>query len=96
VDLVLEKFYGTLRKITAEKGLIFTAESIAPTMMSDGLSHYKLVDIPMGEFWLNSPTHDKPNDMLDAISAAHIYGKTSFRQRVLRQFVWLGMNTLPC
>ena len=29
----------------------------------------------MGEFWLNSPTHDKPNDMLDAISGAHIYGK---------------------
>jgi len=29
----------------------------------------------MGEFWLNSPTHDKPNDMLDAISAAHVYGK---------------------
>jgi hypothetical protein len=29
----------------------------------------------MGEFWLNSPTHDKFNDMLDAISAAHIYGK---------------------
>ena len=25
--------------------------------------------------WLNSPTHDKPNDMLDAISGAHIYGK---------------------
>lgn len=75
VDLVLEKFYGTLRKITTEKGLIFTAESISPTMMSDGLAHYKLVDIPMGEFWLNSPTHDKPNDMLDAISAAHIYGK---------------------
>ncbi len=29
----------------------------------------------MGEFWLNSPTHDKPNDMRDAISGAHIYGK---------------------
>lgn len=29
----------------------------------------------MGEFWFNSPTHDKPNDMLDAISGAHVYGK---------------------
>ena len=29
----------------------------------------------MGEFWLQSPTHDKFNDMLDAISGAHIYGK---------------------
>ena len=41
----------------------------------DGLEHYKYADNPMGEFWLNSPTHDKPNDMLDAISGAHIYGK---------------------
>ena len=29
----------------------------------------------MGEFWLDSPTHDKPNDMLDAIHGAHVYGK---------------------
>ncbi|HLZ89486.1 MAG TPA: glycosyl hydrolase, partial [Puia sp.] len=47
----------------------------APTMTSDGMLHYKTADIPMGEFWLRSPTHDKPNDMLDAISGAHIYGK---------------------
>ena len=58
-----------------DKGCTFSAESVAPTMLSDGLMHYKTVDIPMGEFWLNSPTHDKPNDMLDAISGAHIYGK---------------------
>ncbi|RZK56885.1 MAG: DNA-binding protein, partial [Pedobacter sp.] len=64
-----------LAALAKEKGVTFTAESIAPTMMSDGLLHYKTVDVPMGEFWLNSPTHDKPNDMLDAISGAHIYGK---------------------
>lgn len=74
-ELVVDKFYGTLATLAKEKGVSFTAESIAPTMTSDGLAHYKLVDVPMGEFWLNSPTHDKPNDMLDAISAAHIYGK---------------------
>lgn len=74
-ELVVDKFYGTLADFAKEKGLKFTAESVAPTMMSDGLLHYKTVDMPMGEFWLNSPTHDKPNDMLDAISAAHIYGK---------------------
>ncbi|ULT41296.1 hypothetical protein KRR40_42590 [Niabella defluvii] len=48
---------------------------MAPTMVSDGLLHFKTVDFPTGEFWLKSPTHDKPNDMFDAISAAHIYGK---------------------
>ena len=30
---------------------------------------------PWGEFWFRSPTHDKPYDILDAISGAHIYGK---------------------
>ncbi|RYG21616.1 MAG: DNA-binding protein, partial [Chitinophagaceae bacterium] len=74
-ELVVDQFYGTLAKLAKEKGVEFTAESAAPTMLSDGLMHYKKVNIPMGEFWLNSPTHDKPNDMLDAISGAHIYGK---------------------
>lgn len=74
-ELVVDQFYKTLSKLAKDQGVTFTAESIAPTMMSDGLMHYKTVDIPMGEFWLNSPTHDKPNDMLDAISGAHIYGK---------------------
>ena len=73
--MVNDIFYKTLKKLSHEKGCKFSAESIAPTMVSDGLLHYKNVDIPMGEFWLNSPTHDKPNDMLDAISGAHIYGK---------------------
>jgi hypothetical protein len=74
-ELVVDQFYQTLASLAKEKGVTFTAESVAPTMVSDGLMHYKKVDIPMGEFWLNSPTHDKPNDMQDAISAAHIYGK---------------------
>jgi len=74
-ELVVDQFYKTLANLAKEQGVTFTAESIAPTMMSDGLMHYKTVDVPMGEFWLNSPTHDKPNDMLDAISGAHIYGK---------------------
>ena len=74
-ELVVDQFYGTLADLAKQKGVSFTAESVAPTMMSDGLAHYKKVDVPMGEFWLNSPTHDKPNDMMDAISGAHIYGK---------------------
>lgn len=74
-ELVNDVFYQTLAKLAHQKGSQFSAESVAPTMMSDGLLHYRSVDLPMGEFWLNSPTHDKPNDMLDAISGAHIYGK---------------------
>jgi hypothetical protein len=78
------------------KGCTFTAESVAPTMLSDGLMHYKTVDIPMGEFWLNSPTHDKPNDMLDAISGAHIYGKPIYKQKHLQQYEWIGANIREC
>lgn len=74
-ELVNDVFYVTLNNLAKEKGCRFSAEAIAPTMTSDGMQHYKHVDLPMGEFWLNSPTHDKPNDMLDAISGAHIYGK---------------------
>jgi hypothetical protein len=74
-ELISDNFYATLRKLAHEKGCSFSAESVAPTMVSDGMLHYKNSDLPMGEFWLNSPTHDKPNDMLDAISGAHVYGK---------------------
>ncbi|MCG2614793.1 DNA-binding protein [Terrimonas sp. NA20] len=74
-DLVTDVFYPTLKDLAKEKGCSFTAESVAPTMMSDGLLHYQHTDLPMGEFWLNSPTHDKPNDMLDAINGGRIYGK---------------------
>ena len=74
-QLVNDVFYKTLSQIAKERNLTFAAENVSPTMVSDGLLHFKTADIPMGEFWLNSPTHDKPNDMLDAISAGHIYGK---------------------
>jgi hypothetical protein len=74
-ELVNDKFYVTLANLAKEKGVQLSAESVAPTMVGDGMLHYQVADVPMGEFWLRSPTHDKPNDMLDAISGAHIYGK---------------------
>lgn len=73
--LVQQNFYDTLRALAHAQGCLFTAESVAPVMPGDGMQHYQSADIPMGEYWLRSPTHDKPNDMLDAISGAHIYGK---------------------
>ena len=74
-DLINEKFFTTVRQKAREYGVLLSSESVAPTMVSDGIEHYKYVDVPMGEYWLNSPTHDKPTDMLDAISGAHVYGK---------------------
>lgn len=74
-ELVVDVFYRTLAAEAKKYDCESSAECVAPTMVSDGMLHYQAVDRPMGEFWLNSPTHDKPNDMMDAISGAHIYGK---------------------
>lgn len=74
-ELTVDKFYHTMATLAHAKGVNFAAESTAPTMTGDGMLHQRETDIPMGEFWLRSPTHDKPNDMLDAISAGHVYGK---------------------
>lgn len=74
-DLVNEKFFGTLHELAKEHDCVMSAECVAPTMLSDGMRHYGQVDLPMGEYWLYSPTHDKPNDMFDAVSGAHIYSK---------------------
>ena len=74
-DLTNDVFFATCAQKARQYGVQLSSESVAPTMVSDGMEHYKYVDLPMGEYWLNSPTHDKPNDMLDAISAAHVYGK---------------------
>jgi hypothetical protein len=74
-DLINDIFFKTLSSLAKTKGVQLSAESVAPTMISDGMLHYKTADVPMGEFWLRSPTHDKPNDMIDAVSGAHIYGK---------------------
>ena len=74
-ELVVDKFYKELKTLVNERGIQFSAENVSPTMLSDGMMHYQHVDIPMNEFWLQSPTHDKPNDVLDAVSGAHIYGK---------------------
>lgn len=74
-ELLVENFFGTMKEEAHKAGTKFSSENVAPTFVSDALLHFKEVDYPGGEFWLKSPTHDKPNDMLDAISAGHIYGK---------------------
>lgn len=74
-ELIHDVFFDVLAEKADTYGCRFTAESVAPTMVSDGMYHYDKVDLPMGEFWLDSPTHDKPNDMLDAVSGGRVYGK---------------------
>lgn len=74
-ELLNDNFYKVTRDLAHKHNAQFGSETTAPVMLSDGLLHYNEVDLPMGEFWLRSPSHDKPNDMVDAISGAHIYGK---------------------
>lgn len=74
-ELVNEVFFETAVEKARQYGVELSTESVAPTMVSDGMEHYRYADQPMGEFWLNSPTHDKPNDMMDAIHGGHVYGK---------------------
>ena len=73
-ELLIDNFFRPLAALAHGHGCVFSAESVAPTMEVDGMAHFSVVDIPMGEFWLRSPTHDKLNDILDAVSGAHIYG----------------------
>ncbi len=74
-ELVADNFYGTVADIAKKANVKFSTENVAPVITTDALLHFKYVDYPSGEFWLKSPTHDKPFDMLDAISGGHIYGK---------------------
>lgn len=73
-ELVVENFYGTLKNECDKRNLNFSAEALSPVFISDNMEHYKYANLPMGEFWLNSPSHDKPNDIIDAISGARMYG----------------------
>ncbi|QNL52518.1 DNA-binding protein [Olivibacter sp. SDN3] len=84
-ELINDQFFDTLADLVREKGAVFTAETTAPVMVTDGMEHFKKVDIPMGEFWLRSPSHDKLNDILDATSAAHVYGKSVVQAEAFTQ-----------
>ncbi|MDN3668652.1 glycosyl hydrolase [Echinicola jeungdonensis] len=84
-ELIMDNFFGTLKEEVEKNGMKFSSENVAPTMVSHGIEHFKYIDYPSGEFWLNSPTHDKPNDMRDAISGGHIYGKQIIQAEAFTQ-----------
>ncbi|WP_167607133.1 glycosyl hydrolase [Maribellus sediminis] len=78
-EVLVDNYHGTMKKLAHEKGVLYSSESVAPVFVSDGMLHFKNTDAPTGEFWFRSPSHDKPNDILDAVSGAHIYGKKLVR-----------------
>lgn len=74
-DLVSDVFYTTLSSRAQADGVRFTGEPPSPTFPVDGLDYTRFLDMPMGEFWYNSPRNDKPSDIHDAVSGGRIYGK---------------------
>jgi len=80
-DLLAENHYGAATQYFNQHGVGLYAEAMgtgAPTT-GDGLLNKSEVDVPMGEFWTpavgqkDGPDHAA--DLLEAASAAHIYGK---------------------
>ncbi len=80
-DLLAENHYGTATQYLNQHGIGLYAEAMGtddPTT-GDGLLNKSKVDIPMGEFWTppagmkDGPDHIA--DLIEAASAAHIYGK---------------------
>lgn len=74
-DLTSQNFFKTIADLAHANGCVFSAEPPNPTFFCDGLEYASYADLPMGEFWLNTPRNDKPNDVKDAVSGARIYGK---------------------
>jgi hypothetical protein len=74
-DLTRENFFKTVAELAHAKGCVFSAEPANPTYLCDGLEYAAYADLPMGEFWYNTPRNDKPTDIKDAVSGARVYGK---------------------
>jgi hypothetical protein len=74
-DLMSEEYFGTLRQLCHDAGMVLTAQApgIATGMPSDNIGAKGQTDIPMGEFWMGQPNGTM--DCKEAASAAHVYGK---------------------
>lgn len=74
-ELMQTAFFGTLAGLAHAHGCLLSAEPANPTFPSDSLAQAAHVDLPMGEFWLNTPRNDKPTDIQDAVSGARLHGR---------------------
>ncbi len=80
-DLLAENHYGVATRYFNQHGVGLYAEAMGTDVPTtgDGLLNKSFVDIPMGEFWTPPPGMkdgaEHPADLLEAASAAHIYGK---------------------
>jgi hypothetical protein len=71
-DLVAENYYGAMRDIAHQNGLLLEIEATgANQFLYDSVNYQKRADIPMGEFWYPNQVRA---DCKIAASAAHLNG----------------------
>lgn len=91
-ELVADNFTERLPGLPKNTTSNWVQKNVAPVVTSDALLHYKYVDYPSGEFWLKSPTHDKPLIWSMPFRADIFMEKTSFRPKLSRLCEWIGTN----
>ena len=76
-DLVAEEHYKVIQDYAHQRrmGLASEAAGIGMPTVADQLLCKKYTDIPMGEFWTGRTFDGVVDDIKEAASAAHIYGK---------------------
>jgi alpha-L-rhamnosidase len=74
-ELLRDNCFAVLARLTHERGCQLSAQQTNASFVSDGMQHFQHVDLPCGEFWKGRPASDKPSDIREAVSAAHLYGK---------------------
>jgi hypothetical protein len=72
-DLIAENFYGEMKRLSHENGVLFQSEAAGRQMfMYDPLNYAARTDMYVGEFWMPDNVR---HDCRTAASAAHTYGR---------------------
>lgn len=81
-ELVVDAHYGVLAKAAKARGMRYYTEASGdnPRVLADGMSVKARADIPTAEFWFRNFASGPRQlslkaDLLEAASAAHVYGK---------------------
>jgi len=74
-DMLADNYFGRLNDLAHKNNLVFTAQAPGNALCihGDPIQCKSRVDIPQGEFWVNSPNANY--DVKEASSAAHLYNK---------------------
>ncbi|MCF7864629.1 MAG: hypothetical protein K9L89_07560, partial [Kiritimatiellales bacterium] len=72
-DLIRDNFYGEMKKMCHENGVLFQSEAAGRQMfMYDPINYNAMTDISVGEFWMPGNVRE---DCKVAATVAHIYGR---------------------